>query len=132
MSSPAITFPATRRSINVVAAPWSVIGAKDRATHGRILLPIRSNAVSLDTVVRLAAIVAALFVVSGIASAIVIRKVVGKLLSIGVCLVVAVLFWTQRANIQHCANQATIGDSTCHFFWFDVNVPSPADEVRGG
>ncbi len=51
----------------------------------------------------MAAIVAVVFILGGIASAIVVRKVVGKLLSLGVCALIALLFWSQRANIKACA-----------------------------
>ncbi|MGD9750317.1 MAG: hypothetical protein AB7W59_04895 [Acidimicrobiia bacterium] len=87
---------------------------------------------SLDAAVRLAAIVAVVFILGGIASAIVVRKVVGKLLSLGVCALIALLFWSQRANIKDCAANASVGDATCRFLWFDVRVPSPADDLGTG
>ncbi|MCC6434337.1 MAG: hypothetical protein IT196_04830 [Acidimicrobiales bacterium] len=83
----------------------------------------------LDAAVRLAAIVAVVFLLSGIVGAIVIRKVIGKVISLGMCALIALLFWSQRANIKSCAANATVGDTTCHFLWFDVQVPSPADEL---
>lgn len=93
---------------------------------------VRSSPVGLDAAVRLAAIVAVVFLLSGIVGAIVIRKVVGKLITLGVCALIAVVFWSQRANIKSCAANATVGDATCHFLWFDVQVPSPADDLSGG
>lgn len=86
----------------------------------------------LDAAVRLAAIIAVVFLLGGIVSAIVVRKVVGKLISLGVCALIALVFWSQRANIKACAADATAGDATCHFLWFDVAVPSPADDLPTG
>jgi hypothetical protein len=81
--------------------------------------------VSLDAALRFALIAAVVFLVAGVVSAIVIHKVVGKVISLGLCAAIAVVFWSQRMNIQDCADNARLGPATCRFLWFDVNVPSP-------
>ena len=84
-----------------------------------------------DTALRVGLIVAALFLLGGIASALVIRKLVGKLISLSVCALLALVVWSQRTNIRQCADNAALGDTNCHFLWVDVVVPSPADDLAG-
>lgn len=86
---------------------------------------------NLDTALRVAMIVAVIFVFTGIASAVLIRKLIGKLVSIVVFGGLALVVWTQRSNISDCAAKATVGDTTCTFLWFDVAVPSPVDDLPG-
>lgn len=86
---------------------------------------------TVDTALRAAAIVAVVFLLSGIAAALIIRKVVVKLTTLVVFAGLALVMWSQRANIDDCADRATLGPATCRFLWFDVDVPSPADQLPG-
>jgi hypothetical protein len=81
--------------------------------------------VSLDTALRFALIAAVVFLLAGIVSAVLIHKVVGKVISLALCALVALVFWSQRVNIQDCADNARLGPANCRFLWFDVTVPSP-------
>lgn len=79
---------------------------------------------STDGVARIGLILVALFVVGSVVSALVIRKIVIKLLTFGVLAVLALVVWTQRASIKDCADRTVEGrgTATCSFFGFDVDV----------
>ena len=74
---------------------------------------------------RFALIAALLFVVGGVVSAVVIRKVMTRIVSLTLFIVLALTMWTQRINVRDCAGRAVQADTTCSFFGFDVNVKSP-------
>jgi hypothetical protein len=76
-----------------------------------------------------AALVAIAVVVGlGVLAAMVVRAIVGKLLTIAVLALIAIAVWSQRASLQHCADlvREAAGDpsaATCSFFGHDVEVP---------
>jgi hypothetical protein len=71
--------------------------------------------------------------VLGILSAIVVRKVVGKIISLVVTLGLVATLWGQRSAIKDCVDKAKVqapnavvgtpADVTCSFFGTDVRVP---------
>jgi hypothetical protein len=69
-----------------------------------------------------------------------VKKLVVKLLTIGVLAVLAVLVWGQRANLAECADQvqqeATARDdgrAACSIFGIEVDVPIPElPDLPGG
>ena len=71
--------------------------------------------------------------VLGVLSAIVVRKVIGKIISLVVTLGLVATLWGQRSAIKDCADKAkaqartavvgTPADITCSFFGTDVKVP---------
>jgi protein-S-isoprenylcysteine O-methyltransferase Ste14 len=60
-----------------------------------------------------------------------IKSLVMKVLSVAVLVGLAFAVWTQRANLQDCADRlqaradagVTGGDTTCSFFGQDITVP---------
>ena len=73
-------------------------------------------------------------------SAIVVRKVVGKIISLVVTLGLVATLWGQRSAIKDCVDKAkaqarsaivgTPADITCSFFGTDVRVP--LKDLQGG
>lgn len=66
-------------------------------------------------------------------SAILIKKLVGKLIALAVLGLLVGMVWAQRANLADCAEQvqqeATSpqdGEAACRVFGVDVDVPVPA------
>jgi hypothetical protein len=91
-------------------------------------------ALDYDTAKTLAIALVVGFVVLSIVSAIIIKNVTTKLISIALMVGLALGVWTQRASLQDCAqrvkDRAAVGDTTpllCHFFGTDVKV-LPGDD----
>lgn len=91
-----------------------------------ISLPSWLDADSLRTIA--VAVVGALVALS-IVSAWLIKKVVMKVITLGVLLGLALAFWTQRANLADCADAVRDErtDATCTFFGFQVEVPGGSE-----
>lgn len=71
------------------------------------------------------------FIVLSFVSAIVIKNVVAKLLTMLVMVGLALGVWTQRDDLQDCSakvqadfSAGSTADTTCHFFGTDVDVPN--------
>jgi divalent metal cation (Fe/Co/Zn/Cd) transporter len=65
-------------------------------------------------------------------SAILIKKVVGKLIALAVLAVLIGMVWAQRANLMDCADQVqqeatrpVDGKAACKVFGIEVDVPVP-------
>ena len=70
--------------------------------------------------------------------AILIRKIVGKLIALAVLALLVGMVWAQRANLSDCAEQvqheATTpldGQAACRVFGVDVDVPVPSLTIPG-
>jgi hypothetical protein len=79
-----------------------------------------------------------LFIVMGILSAWVLKTAVMKLISISVCLGLALFAWSQRANAADCARKVTTvqpgaTEVRCSVAGFDVNISPETlpNELRG-
>ncbi len=89
---------------------------------------------SLDTATNIAIALVVLFVVGGILSAWLIRKIVAKVVAIAVFGLLAGLVWSNRADLQDCADKVEtalqLGASgenlECSIFGFTVEIPDPA------
>jgi protein-S-isoprenylcysteine O-methyltransferase Ste14 len=86
----------------------------------------------LDTVRNVALAVVVVTGLLAVATAFVVKAIVGKLVSILVLGGLAVVVWSQRQSLQDCADRvgATLGagavdDTTCTFFGRDVKISSP-------
>lgn len=83
-------------------------------------------AISFETAKTVAAIAAVAFVALAIASAWLVRNLVGKIITIVVLAALAFACWSQRTNLVECADRAkeqlATGqtDITCQFFGQDV------------
>ena len=73
------------------------------------------------------------FVVGGVLAALLVQKLIAKVISLAVMAVLALLVFNQRAAITDCANKVKaeapgavtgrVNDPTCKFFGFTVKVP---------
>lgn len=86
-------------------------------------------ALSLDTAKNVAIVVAVVFVVFSVVSAWLIKNIVMKIITIVLTAGLALGVWTQRAELQDCADKAKArglqeDTITCTFFGTDVEVPS--------
>jgi hypothetical protein len=86
----------------------------------------------LETVRNVALVIVVLAVLLAGATAVVVKAIIGKMLSVLVLGGLAVIVWSQRTSLQDCADRvgATLGagavdDSTCTFFGRDVTISSP-------
>jgi hypothetical protein len=81
----------------------------------------------------IAVAVVLLLAAGAVLSAILIKKLVGKLIALAVLGLLVGMVWAQRANLADCAEQvqqeATSpedGEAACRVFGIDVDVPVPA------
>ena len=88
-------------------------------------------ALSLQTAKTVAMGVIVVLALLAIVMASIIRKVIAKLLSIALLVVLGGVVWTQRTSLQHCADQfrdrTVAGDpaaTICTFFGKSITVPS--------
>lgn len=85
-------------------------------------------AISLAQVKVIGAALAALFVIGSIGSALLIKKVVQKVIFSLLLLALAGVVWTQRTAVVDCIDQARAGalqaDTQCRFMGIDVSVPT--------
>jgi membrane-bound ClpP family serine protease len=82
---------------------------------------------------NIAIAVVLLLAAGAVLSAILIKKVVGKLIALAVLALLIGMVWAQRANLMDCADQvqqeATSpqdGQAACTVFGVEVDVPVPA------
>jgi len=91
---------------------------------------------TLDTATNLAIALIVLFIVGGILSAWLVRKVVAKVISITLFALLAFAVWSNREALQDCADKvsATLeqtggssaaADNECTIFGFTVEIPDP-------
>lgn len=83
-------------------------------------------AVDVTTAKQLALVVVAVLGVGAVVCALVIRSIVTKLLTVAVLAVLAIAVWSQRSNLQSCADRVRAADGadiSCTFFGVDVDVP---------
>jgi protein-S-isoprenylcysteine O-methyltransferase Ste14 len=86
------------------------------------------TALSLETAKTIAIVAAVGFLAFAIISAWVIKSVTTKLIMIALTVALAFGMWTQRTNLQDCANTARENagamraNVTCSFFGTEVNV----------
>jgi protein-S-isoprenylcysteine O-methyltransferase Ste14 len=84
------------------------------------------TALSLDTARNVGVIIAVALGASSLASALVVKNMVVKLITVALTAGLALGIWSQRSALQDCAHRVqadpTTG-TTCHFFGTDVNVP---------
>ncbi len=91
-------------------------------------------ALSVDSAKNLAIGVAVVFLALSVVSAIVVKKVVTKIILIVLLAGLALGAYTQRKSLQDCVEKgqqeitsgsAGAGSITCNFFGTDVTVPAP-------
>lgn len=87
-------------------------------------------ALSLDSAKQLAIVIVIAFVVLTIISAAIIKNITMKIISVILFGGFALGVWTQRTNLQNCADQvrdkAEVGDlsaTTCTFFGTEIDIP---------
>lgn len=87
-------------------------------------------ALSLDSAKQLAIVIVVAFVVLSIVSAAIIKNITMKVISVLLFGGFALGVWTQRTNLQDCADRvrdkAAVGDTsatTCTFFGAEIDVP---------
>jgi hypothetical protein len=90
-------------------------------------------AVTTDGIRTVALVVIAVVAGGGLLTALVVRAVVAKVISLAVVAVVAGLVWNQRSAIDDCVTEvkqtAMAGaPATCSFFGFEVEIP--VDELN--
>jgi hypothetical protein len=91
-------------------------------------------ALTTKSVLPLSALVAVALLVLGLAIAFVIKAVLMKVLGLVITVVLALALWSQRAELNNCADKITAGvqdvsqreDVTCRFFGRDIEVPMPS------
>jgi hypothetical protein len=91
-------------------------------------------ALTSNSVLPLSAIVAVALLAVGLVIAFVVKAVVMKVLGLVVTVVLALALWSQRAELNSCADKITAGvqdisqagDISCHFFGRDIDVPLPS------
>jgi len=95
-------------------------------------------ALSLESAKQLAIVIVFAFVVLTIVSASIIKNITTKIIMVILFGGLALGVWTQRTNLQSCADQvrdkAAIGDTsatTCTFFGTDIDVDIPEVDVPG-
>ena len=86
-------------------------------------------ALSLETAKAIAIVVVIAFVVLSVISALVIKSIVTKLIVAVLLACLALGVWTQRTNLQHCADRAqatsdalAVSGLTCTFFGTEIQV----------
>lgn len=86
-------------------------------------------ALSLESAKTIAIVVVLVFIALSIASALVIKSIVTKLVVVVLFACLALGVWTQRASLQDCADKAQakaealdISGLTCTFFGTDIEV----------
>ena len=85
-------------------------------------------ALDLEAAKKAAIILVGVFVLLSVASAIIIKNITTKIVSIVIMIGLALGVWTQRTNLQDCADnvreKAQVGQTglTCTFFGSDVTI----------
>lgn len=84
---------------------------------------------TVDTAKNIAIAAILVLLALSVVSAWVIKSIVTKLVVVVLMVGLALGVWTQRSNLQDCADKAKLrgtgqGDITCHFFGYDVKVPA--------
>ncbi len=86
-------------------------------------------ALSLESAKTIAIVVVVAFVVLSVISALVIKAIVTKLVVVVLMACLALGVWTQRTNLQECADRAQakadttgVGGLTCTFFGKNIEV----------
>ena len=86
-------------------------------------------ALSLESAKTIAIVVVIVFVVLSVISALVIKAIVTKLIVAVLLACLALGVWTQRSNLQNCADRArarsdatAVSGLTCTFFGSDIKV----------
>jgi hypothetical protein len=85
-------------------------------------------ALSLESAKDLAIGAVVVFLVLAAMSAWIIKHTITKLLAVVLTAGLALGAWTQRTNLQQCAEQAAVASTssvTCTFFGTDITVPAP-------
>lgn len=85
-------------------------------------------ALSLESAKDLAIGAVVVFLVLAAMSAWIIKHTITKLLAVVLTAGLALGAWTQRTNLQQCAEQAAVAATssvTCTFFGTDITVPAP-------
>lgn len=81
---------------------------------------------SLDTAKNVAMVAIAAFAALSVVSAVVVKAIVTKLILVAVLVAAAVGVWSQRSNLQDCADRARAGVGTgsvsCTFFGRNVTL----------
>ena len=99
------------------------------AHHGHLTRRVRGMpALSLESAKDLAIGAVVVFVVMAVISAWVIKHTVTKLLAVVLTAGLALGAWTQRSNLQSCAERAVVAASSsvsCTFFGTTIDVPAP-------
>ena len=92
------------------------------------------SALSVDSAKNLAIGVAVVFLALSIVSAIVVKKIVTKIILVVLLGGLALGAYTQRASLKDCVEKgqqeiesgaAGVGSITCTFFGTDIEVPAP-------
>ncbi|HAP75070.1 MAG TPA: hypothetical protein DCR14_03215 [Acidimicrobiaceae bacterium] len=85
-------------------------------------------ALSLETAKTIAVVVLLAFLAIGVVSAWIIKNITMKLITVGIMAALALGVWTQRSNLQNCADEARANVSagttkvSCTFFGTDVEI----------
>ena len=84
-------------------------------------------ALNVAAVKQLAVAVVIVLVVGAVAAAAIIRSIVTKVLMVVILAGLALTVWSQRSNLESCANRVRSAsantDVTCSFFGVEVDVP---------
>lgn len=92
------------------------------------------SALSVDSAKNLAIGVAVVFLALSIVSAIVVKKIVTKIILVVLLGGLALGAYTQRSSLKDCVEKgqqeiesgaAGVGSITCNFFGTDIEVPAP-------
>lgn len=92
------------------------------------------TALSVDSAKNIAIVVAVVFVVLSVLSAVIIKNIVMKLVAVVLLAGLALGAWSQRNSLSECADKATAeiengtagADSiTCTFFGTEIDIPAP-------
>lgn len=86
--------------------------------------------ITLETARNVAVVVALGLVAIAVVAAWLVKKIVAKLITVGVLAALALLVWSQRSSLDDCADRvqermrtgAVDEDTTCRFFGQDVTV----------
>ena len=95
---------------------------------------LRVPGLTLETARNLTIALIVLFVVGGILSAWLVRKLVAKLLLLSLFALLAFAVWSNRASLEDCADTVaaaleggTAADLECSLFGVTVEIPDPGD-----
>jgi high-affinity Fe2+/Pb2+ permease len=92
------------------------------------------SALSVESAKNIAIVVAVVFVVLSVVSALIIKNIVTKLILVVLMGGLALGAWSQRNSLSDCADRAQaeiangtagVGTVTCKFFGTEVDIPAP-------